>query len=241
VRRQESRWISWLDRTLYPDHRDRWDDALFRQRVLAHLGDSSRILDLGAGAGRVTEMNFRDHAAWVAGVDVDDAVRANPMLHEAHVIDGTGLPFADASFDLVFSDNVFEHVEDPDRLFAQVHQVLRPGGVFLLKTPNRWHYATLIARLTPLWFHRFVNRLRGRPPEHTFPTLYRANTAARLRELGERAGFRVVSVESLEGRPEYLRITAFSYVLGWVYERIVNSTPKFAGARVVLIGIFRKP
>ena len=233
--------VGWLDRTLYPHQSDHWDDEIFRQRILSHLTPAARVLEVGAGAGRVTQMNFRGKAGRVVGVDPDGAVLDNPHLDEAHVSDGGRLPFPPGSFELVFSDNVFEHVADPEAIFAEVFRVLAPGGVFLMKTPNRWHYVTVIARVTPFWFHRFVNRLRGRDPEHTFPTLYRANSPGRVRVLGEGAGFRVLSVEVLEGRPEYLRLSAPSYVLGWLYERLVNSTPRLERFRVVLISVFRKP
>jgi SAM-dependent methyltransferase len=233
--------VGWLDRTLYPHQADHWDDEIFRERILAHLKPSSRVLDIGAGAGRVTQMNFRGRAARVVGLDPDEVVRGNPFLDEAHVGGAERLPFPDASFELVFSDNVFEHVADPEAIFAEVHRVLVPGGVFLMKTPNRWHYVTVLARLTPFWFHRFVNNLRGRAPEHTFPTLYRANSPGRARALGEGAGFRVVSVEVIEGRPEYLRLTAPTYLLGWLYERLVNATPLLERFRVVLMAVFEKP
>jgi SAM-dependent methyltransferase len=237
---RSSGWVGWLDRKLYPHHADRWDDELFRTRILGRLTPRARVLDLGAGAGRVTQMNFRGLAAWVAGIDLDDAVKANPFLDEAHVTGGERLPFASESFDLVFSDNVFEHVADPEAVFREVFRVLRPGGAFLIKTPNRRHYAMLAARLTPYWFHRLVNRLRGRPPEHTFPTLYRANTSERLRELAERSGFRARSIEAVEGRPEYLRITAPTYLVGWLYERLVNATPRLERFRVVLLATLEK-
>jgi SAM-dependent methyltransferase len=239
--RRVSGLVARLDRALYPALRDHWDDELFRERVLARLAPAARLLDLGAGAGRLPQMNFRGRAAFVAGYDVDPAVRANPHLDEAHVGDGEKLPFADASFDLVVSDNVFEHVARPETLFAEVARVLRPGGWFLLKTPNRWHYVTLLARATPFWFHRLVGRLRGRPAEHTFPTLYRANSPGRVRALAAGAGLAVESIEMIEGRPEYLRIAAPAYLLGWLYERIVNATPLLARFRVVLLASLRKP
>jgi SAM-dependent methyltransferase len=236
-----SRWVGWLDRRLYPDQGDHWDDEIFRARILGHLSPTSRLLEIGAGAGRVVQMNFRGNAARVVGVDIEATVHQNPFLDEAHVFDGEHLPLPDASVDVAISDNVFEHVARPEPLFADIARVLAPGGILLLKTPNRWHYVTVLARLTPLWFHRFVNSLRGREPEHTFPTLYRANSPGRLRSLGASAGLRVVSVDVIEGRPEYLRLTALTYVAGWLYERLVNSTPLLERFRVVLIAEFEKP
>jgi hypothetical protein len=52
---------------------------------------------------------------------------------------------------------------------------------------------------------------------------------------------RVESLELIESRPEYLRISTITYLLGLAYERVVNATRLLAGARVVLIGILRKP
>jgi len=45
--------VDWLDAKLYPDFQHRWDDQLFRERILAHLGDGDLdVLDLGArGSG----------------------------------------------------------------------------------------------------------------------------------------------------------------------------------------------
>ena len=40
------------------------------------------------------------------------------------------LPFADASFDIVFSKDALLHVPDKDALFAEIFRVLKPGGVF---------------------------------------------------------------------------------------------------------------
>ena len=95
------------------------------------------------------------------------------MLDEGKLSDAGRIPYPDATFDVAFADNVMEHLADPMAVLGEVCRVLRPGGVFLFKTPNKTHYMPMIARITPHGFHRFVNRLRGRAEEDTFPTLGR--------------------------------------------------------------------
>jgi SAM-dependent methyltransferase len=235
------RLVEYLDHRWYPDYTDNWDDALLRRRILSRLTPSSTILDLGAGAGIVTAMNFRGLAVRVCGVDPDPRVATNPHLDEAAVGTGEAIPHPAERFDLVFADNVFEHLVDPQRVLHEVHRVLRPGGLLILKTPNKWHYMPLIARLTPHAFHSAYNRLRGRAAADTFPTQYRANSRRTLRRLAAECGFAVESLAVIEGRPEYLRVSAFTYLFGLLYERAVNATPLLEGARIVLLAELRKP
>jgi SAM-dependent methyltransferase len=232
--------VNALDRWLYPQYSSNWDDALLRQRILACLAPNKTVLDLGAGAGILPQMNFRDRAARVCGVDLDPRVVANPMLDEGRVADGARIPYDDASFDIVFADNVVEHLDDPLAVFREVHRVLKAGGVFIFKTPNKWHYMPTIARITPYRFHRFFNRLRGRHEVDTFPTRYRANTVCDVRWLAMRAGFVVESVELIEGRPEYMRVSVPTYVAGAAYERLVNSSRFLEQFRILLAGTLRK-
>ena len=53
---------------------------------------------------------------------------------------GEALPFPDDSFDLVYSANVLEHTEDPERVFMESVRVLRPGGVLHMELPNYLSY-----------------------------------------------------------------------------------------------------
>jgi len=235
-----SKLVSALDARWYPGVRDNWDDQLLRDRVLARINPGSSVLDLGAGAGIVTQMNFRDHAARVCGVDLDPRVTENPYLHEAKVGTGERIPYGDGEFDVVFADNVLEHLQDPRQVFAEIARVLKPGGWFLAKTPNRWHYMPIIARLTPHWFHRAYNRRRGRAGEDTFPTVYRANSTGQLRALAAATGFEIERLELVESRPEYLRMNAATYWAGFCYERFVNSTAFLSGMRILLVAELRK-
>lgn len=233
--------IEWIDRKLYPNHTGRWDDQIFRNWILLNVKQSSLVLDLGAGAGVVKEMNFKCIASKVCGIDLDPRVMRNPFLDKGKISDASGIPYGDSVFDVVFADNVVEHLSDPLGVFVDVCRVLKPGGVFLLKTPNKIHYMPTIARLTPHRFHQFINRLRGRNEVDTFPTLYRANTCKEVRRVATMAGFEVTRMERIEGRPEYLRIAWPTYLLGAAYERLVNSTEALAMFRVLLIVEMRKP
>ena len=234
-------WVQRLDRAFYPDAESNWDDHLFRETILERISPATVVLDVGAGAGIVEHMNFRGRAARVCGVDLDPRVAQNPFLDEGIVTNGETLPYPDNTFDVVFSDNVLEHLENPDAVFGEIARVLKPGGSFCFKTPNKSHYMPLIARVTPHRFHAFVNRLRGRAEVDTFPTRYRANSRKAIHRLAGEAGLDLHSLAFIEGRPEYTRMFWLLYLLGIAYERLVNSTRLFSRFRILLIGVLTKP
>ena len=236
-----SRCVQALDRRFYPESGTNWDDDLFRSAVLERSGEQTAMLDLGAGAGIVEQMNFRDLVRQVCGIDLDSRVLDNPYLDEARIAGGEQIPFGDAEFDIVISDNVLEHLDAPVAVFREIARVLKPGGHFLFKTPNTWHYMPLIARFTPHRFHGFVNRLRGRKTVDTFPTRYRANSVRRIHRLADLTGLQVTNIRLIEGRPEYTRIFCPLYLAGIAYERLVNRFQGLSRFRILMIGELRKP
>lgn len=233
--------IEWLDKHLYPDCGQNWDDAMFRDRILECIKPKHVVLDIGAGAGIVPQMNFKGLASKICGIDLDPRVIANPMLDEGRVCDAGSIPYPDTTFDVVFADNVLEHLDDPAAVFSEVARVLKTNGTFLFKTPNKWHYVPAIARLTPHSFHEFINRWRGRVAADVFPTRYHANSAAAVRRLARETGLVVANIERIERRPEYLRFSMPTYLVGATYERLVNSTSLLEPFRVLLVGVLRKP
>jgi SAM-dependent methyltransferase len=226
----------YLDSAVYPQYTSNWDDEMLREAILEVIEPDSRCLDYGAGRGHLEHLDFRGRASDIAGIDPDSCVLENPFLNEARVLDLTTnrIEYPDSSFDLIYSDNVLEHLENPDETFAEMFRVLKPGGRFLAKTPNACHYMPLIARFAPQWFHGFYNRLRGRDEIDTFPTRYRANSRKRIEQLARTNGLEVVSIRLIEGRPEYLRGFFLTYLAGIAYEKVVNSSKTLAFARCVL-------
>ena len=233
--------IQALDSRFYPHYADHWDDRMFREVLLRHIHKDSLVLDLGAGSGFVEQMNFRGTAGKVCGLDPGASVLGNPHLDEAKVGSGEAIPWPEETFDVVFADNVLEHLANPEAVFREVLRVLKPGGSFLAKTPNRFHYVTLIAQLTPTSFHEFFNQLRGRNETHTFKTHYRANSRNAIARLAKKCGFEVRELLRVEGRPEYLRFSAPSYYFGMAWERLVNRFEFLSGIRVLIVAVLQKP
>ena len=231
----------WMDRTLYPTHGDRWDDTSLRATLDMFAEPTDRVLDLGAGAGIIEQLRLRGTVSEVCGVDPDERVLENPHLDHARVGVGESIPYEDSRFDLAFANNVLEHLADPVAVLSEISRVLVPGGRFIAKTPNRFHYIPAVSALTPHRFHQWYNGLRGMDADDIYPTHYRANSAAAITSIAAAAGLDVERIERIEGRPEYLRLAAPLYAAGWAYERIVNATEALAGCRSVLVCVLRKP
>ncbi|HCE42090.1 MAG TPA: hypothetical protein DET40_00900 [Lentisphaeria bacterium] len=229
-----------LDKIFYKDFEKNWDNLLVSQKVRKNINKDTVLLDLGAGAGIIGFMNFKGVAKKVIGVDLDERVKNNPFLDEAHVSSIENMPFIpDHSCDVVVCNNVFEHIAAPEKVFSEVARILKSGGLFIAKTPNKYHYVPLIASLTPDSFHKYINRKRGRNDDDTFPTLYKLNTENDQRRTAEKTGFDLLEIEHIEGRPEYLRMNPATYMVGIAYERIVNCLG-IESLKVILLSTFRK-
>lgn len=164
----------------------------FFERVRALTPAKANIVDFGAGRGEWLEdpssrrrdiADLRDIAGRLVGVDVAPAVLTNPSLDEAFVIDGSSpLPIEDGWADIVVSNWVIEHVDDPRWFVEECSRIVKPGGWMCGRTPNKFGYIGLGARIVPNARHvRVLRRLQpDRKAEDVFPTRYKLNTVADL-------------------------------------------------------------
>jgi SAM-dependent methyltransferase len=209
-----------------------------------HAAPDSEVLELGCGPANRTSEFLADTFAAVDGLDIDEACHDNPSLRRAYVYDGKRWPVADESYDAIVANYVLEHVEHPKDLLREIKRVLRPGGVFVFRAPNRWHYVSLASRLTPHRVHEMLaNRLRNfsEDAHDPYPTFYRMNSAGALKRLFADEGFVQQEMRSIEKEPFYGLSLKPLFLLFMLYERVVNSTAAFAWARANLLGVFRKP
>jgi SAM-dependent methyltransferase len=231
--------IEELDARFYPEYVD--EHARFERAIRGYLRPEHTVLDAGAGRGDRYPYDYGEWVRLVVGVDFEERVRQNANVNAAVVGDVSHLPFADRTFDMVFSKYLLEHLPEPRRAFREVHRVLKPGGHFVFHTPNRFHYVALAARLTPHRFHVWFNAKRGRAEPDTFETLYRANDRATIQRLAGMTGFRVVDLELFEPKPSYLFFHPLAYRAGIAYERLVSRREALGDLRCVIIGVLERP
>jgi SAM-dependent methyltransferase len=215
----------------------------FHAMCAAHIPSGAAILEVGAGSSNPTSRYLASRGR-LSGLDIDPAVRSNESLTEARVLDTQRFPFADASFDACVSNYVLEHIADPGAHLSEVCRTLKPGGVYLFRTPNRYHYVSVVSRLTPHWFHEAVaNRLRnlGEDARDPYPTYYRLNSRGAIRRAAARAGLRVRELRMVEKEPSYGMASRFLFVVFVLYERVVNSSALFAALRVNVFGVLERP
>lgn len=165
----------------------------FYQTVQAcQLATGARdVLDFGAGRGggivaareagnryKAFLQDLRSLGARVTACDIDDAVQTHPAADSITLIGGDeALPFADESFDLIVSDNTFEHIARPDAVARELLRVLRPGGYICARTPNKHGYVALAARFVPDRLYAFLLRKAQprREDRDKFPVCYLLN------------------------------------------------------------------
>jgi SAM-dependent methyltransferase len=88
------------------------------------------VLVIGGGTvGSGAEALYNDPAVDIVGTDVF------ATKHTQLIADGHALPFRDGVFDAVWIQAVLEHVLEPEKVVAEIHRVLKPGGLVYADTP----------------------------------------------------------------------------------------------------------
>lgn len=139
-----------------PDSRTITDS--FIDHILRCLKKSDKILDVGCARGYLSNL-FQKSGFNVIALDFS---RSNVnFCHKSGLVtlcaDAESLPFSDESFDLVYSNELIEHLFYPDTHFQEVFRILNNGGHYIIKTPNRLfdeiYYRFIIRKKDFQFFH----------------------------------------------------------------------------------------
>ena len=134
-----SHWGNWRDRKTINEWKDRRHKAILAL-VRGLLLNGAKILDLGCGPGHYTK-SLREFGE-VTGIDLSDEAITVAKSKYPHIQFLTGnlydFPFPLNAFDIVVSQEVFDHVEDQVAFLERVAEILRPHGYLILSCTNRF-------------------------------------------------------------------------------------------------------
>jgi 2-polyprenyl-3-methyl-5-hydroxy-6-metoxy-1,4-benzoquinol methylase len=130
-----------------------------RSDVLPHLpAGARRVLEVGCGRGATGELVRRELGARVTGVELNPVVAREAAARLDRVIAGdiddpaVAVQLAEEGpYDLVLALELFEHLAWPEDFLRHCRELLRPGGVILLSTPNVGHYSVVEDLLAGRW------------------------------------------------------------------------------------------
>ncbi len=107
-----------------------------------------KILDVGCGDGEVTNKILRDlkpSCFQIYGLDVLKSVRYAKIKYYKQDLEHKKFPFSNEKFDIVYSNQVLEHLLDKDNFIMECFRVLKEGGLFILSTENIASFDNIIS------------------------------------------------------------------------------------------------
>lgn len=187
--------------------------TVFLSHVDEVLTSEAVLVDVGCGRTSYGEEVYKKAAKRI-GLDIDPYAKENPLMDKVVIMTDEHFPLPDACADVVTAQWVVEHVVHPDIFLAEIHRVLKPGGVFVfmttnIRSPAMWPSLLLPTRLKALFRSRVLNYAS----DETFPTMYVMNTPKKLQALAKKHGFSIRHLERIESFG-YFR---FSRWVLWAY------------------------
>jgi SAM-dependent methyltransferase len=132
--------------------------------ITENIGKSAKVLDWGCGNGHFTDfLSQHGYDVIPYGFDQPDFllhVQSASAERYVQATTNTSLPFKTATFDLVTSIGVLEHVREfggtEEDSLSEISRVLKPGGVFFcFHFPNRYSWIELLSKAVGKWNHKY--------------------------------------------------------------------------------------
>jgi len=160
------------------------DEIRLLETYIRAQGDGASPLQiLEAGCGREWYFTLDGFSYELTGLDLDpSALEARRAIKgdmtRSFVGDVRTADLPEAHFDVIYNAFVLEHVEGAEQALLNFVKWLKPGGILIVRVPDRHSVQGFLARWTPHWFHilyyRWAWKLKdaGKPGFAPYPTIY---------------------------------------------------------------------
>lgn len=169
-------------------------DIYYEALVAKLVNSGCEWLDVGCGRdifphNRDLASHLSKRAGFLFGVDPDENIKDNEFVHDRYqgMIEDSHI---DRQFDVATLRMVAEHIADPQAAMSTLDRYVKPGGVIVVYTPNKWSPISVLAKFTPMAVHHFFKRLLWKTEERdTFPVEYKMNTRKTQQQLFAGLGY----------------------------------------------------
>jgi len=216
-------------------------DDVYEACVAKHVTSETDWLDVGGGRdifpdNPTTARLLADRCHRLVGVDPSENILENPYLHER--ILGPIEDFQPSTcFDLITLRMVAEHLVDPQAVAKSLVRLVKPGGVVIVYTVNKWSLITALSWVTPLRVHRVVKRwMWGTEDRDTFEVVYGMNTRQDLKRVFDPVGLRENAFIHLDDCRALARWRVGSGLELWTWKAL--RTLKLCYPETCLLGIY---
>lgn len=218
-----------------------------KQKALS--GGALNILE--AGCGTMWGLDLGDVQYTLTGVDIDKnalEIRKNrPKDLDICILgDLRSVRLEENEYDVIYNSYVLEHIDGAEGVLENCLRWLKPGGILILRIPNRDSARGFLTRITPFWFHVLHSKYilgfkdAGKPGHAPFPTFFDKVVSRKgIYEFCKKHGL-VIKAEYIGGAGRgNLRIYSFlSNLIGWIL--YLASFTRLSAKEAILIYVIEK-
>lgn len=199
--------IPWYSIFVNPFYITRRQILLSVQNLSRMVPPNSRVLDVGCGT-KPYEKLFRTKQ--YIGIDIKNENR-HGQKNVDEFFDGLKIPYKDGTFDVVFTTEVLEHTQYPEKLLDEMKRVLKRGGILFVSMPFVW-------------------------PEHGTPFDFQRYTSFKHEQLLSKLNLKKISINHTTGVFGTCGQLLSDFYFGWISKAIFESKLRY-GVQFILFRI----
>lgn len=139
------------------------ENKLLAKHIRQKASSGCPLNILEAGCGRRWSLDLSGIRFTLTGVDINRDVIIHRKtqqrdLHKAILGDISTIDLEECKYDVIYSSFLLEHIDGGEHVLNRFLRWLKPGGILILRIPDRDSVYGFITRVTPFWFHIFYKK-----------------------------------------------------------------------------------